>query len=75
MTFSTCLKDMSIKKSELAFDMGVSPSTVSRWRESPPKYVWTYLNEKNKVLEAEAKIQQVLVNFDSAFEKWRTENG
>jgi predicted transcriptional regulator len=58
------LKTMGIKKYELARLMGVSPATVSRWGEHPPKYVWTWIHECDKVKQADQRVQYVIHRMD-----------
>ena len=69
--FTDNLKDLHIKKGELAKIMGVAPATVSRWGEQPPKYVWAYLNQRMKVVECEAKVQQILWSLEEALALWK----
>ena len=68
---SDVLKDLKIKKYELARTMGVAPATVSRWGEHPPKYVWAYLGEMAKVKMAEERVQSVVHRMDILIEEWK----
>ena len=59
--FNETLKMLGMKKSELARTLGVAPATISRWKDSPPRYVMAYLEEKKKNVVAERRVVDVLV--------------
>ena len=46
MTLSEALNTLNMKRIDLARELGVSPETVSRWGEFPPKYVRAYLDAR-----------------------------
>lgn len=69
--FSDRLKSLHIKKGELARHLGVAPATVSRWGEQPPKYVWAYLNERAKVVQAEYRVQRILSSVEESVSVWK----
>ena len=54
MSFSRKLKELGVKKVDLAEVLGLRVDTVYRWRDSPPRYVLAYLElfEKSRGLEA-----------------------
>jgi DNA-binding transcriptional regulator YiaG len=43
MNFSAMLVRAGLKKADLARALGVTPGTVSRWKETPPQTVLAYL--------------------------------
>lgn len=52
MGFRDLLLRAGITKAELARRLGLSPNTVSKWRDSPPRYAVAYLElliEYNRV--------------------------
>ena len=62
--FDERLKQLGIKKMDLAKTLGVAPATISRWKQQPPKYVWAYLNERIKIAEAEQRVQLLIERID-----------
>jgi len=55
MTFTDYLEEFGFTKAEFARLIGVSPETVVRWKEEPPKVVILYLEElraSKELLEA-----------------------
>jgi len=55
MTFTDYLEEFGFTKAEFARLIGVSPETVGRWKEEPPKVVILYLEElraSRELLEA-----------------------
>lgn len=57
-TFEMRLKRTGLSRAELARRLGVSPRTVSAWKDSPPRYVISYLKlliEYNKLAPVTAE--------------------
>ena len=51
MTFHERLKALKLTKTDFANKLGVGPTTVSQWKDNPPKYALAYLDlfEKKKI--------------------------
>ena len=43
MTFHERLKTLKLTKTDFGNKLGLSPTTVSQWKDNPPKYALAYL--------------------------------
>jgi len=66
--FSEFLEEFGYSKAEFARLIGVSPETVSRWGEEPPRVVMLYLEERREFQLFREELDNLRSFVDKAFE-------
>jgi len=60
MTFTDYLEEFGFTKAEFARLIGVSPETVVRWKEEPPRVVILYLEEKKALRNLASQVSDIM---------------
>lgn len=63
--FEESLRQLGLKKADIARQLGVDACTVSRWKNHPPQYVWAYLEQVASNQAAHNHMNKIIHNIQS----------